>query len=56
MLTWRWAATAATSAAGDHGHAAEAVHPRPDIRAAGEPDDLLSSFINDIKHLPCGFG
>ena len=25
----------------------------PDIRAAGEPDRLLSSFINGIKHLPC---
>jgi cytochrome P450 len=28
----------------------------PDIRAAGEPDYLLSSFINGIKHLPCTFG
>jgi cytochrome P450 len=28
----------------------------PDIRAAGEPDRLLSSFINGIKHLPCEFG
>ena len=27
----------------------------PDIRA-GEPDRLLSSFINGIKHLPCEFG
>ncbi|HEY7278087.1 MAG TPA: cytochrome P450 [Trebonia sp.] len=27
----------------------------PDIRAAGEPDYLLSSFINGIKHLPCEF-
>ena len=27
-----------------------------DIRAAGEPDYLLSSFINGIKHLPCEFG
>jgi methyl-branched lipid omega-hydroxylase len=25
----------------------------PQIRAAGEPDRLLSSFINGIKHLPC---
>ncbi len=25
----------------------------PKIRAAGEPDRLLSSFINGIKHLPC---
>ncbi|HUZ51588.1 MAG TPA: cytochrome P450 [Streptosporangiaceae bacterium] len=25
----------------------------PDIRAAAEPDRLLSSFINGIKHLPC---
>jgi hypothetical protein len=28
----------------------------PDIRAAGEPDRLLSSFIHGIKHLPCEFG
>jgi methyl-branched lipid omega-hydroxylase len=28
----------------------------PDIRAAGEPDRLLSSFINGIKHLTCEFG
>ena len=28
----------------------------PDIRAADEPDRLLSSFINGIKHLPCEFG
>jgi methyl-branched lipid omega-hydroxylase len=28
----------------------------PDIRASGEPDYLLSSFINGIKHLPCEFG
>jgi methyl-branched lipid omega-hydroxylase len=27
----------------------------PAIRAAGEPDRLLSSFINGIKHLPCEF-
>jgi methyl-branched lipid omega-hydroxylase len=27
----------------------------PDIRAVGEPDRLLSSFINGIKHLPCEF-
>jgi cytochrome P450 len=27
----------------------------PDIRAAGEPDRLLSSFINGIKHLPCTY-
>ena len=25
----------------------------PAIRASGEPDRLLSSFINGIKHLPC---
>ena len=25
----------------------------PRIRASGEPDRLLSSFINGIKHLPC---
>jgi methyl-branched lipid omega-hydroxylase len=28
----------------------------PDIRAAAEPDRLLSSFINGIKHLPVEFG
>ena len=28
----------------------------PDIRAAGQPDYLLSSFINGIKHLPREFG
>ena len=28
----------------------------PDIRAVGEPDYLLSSFINGIKHLRCEFG
>jgi cytochrome P450 len=28
----------------------------PDIRAAGQPDRLLSSFINGIKRLPCEFG
>jgi methyl-branched lipid omega-hydroxylase len=28
----------------------------PGIRAAAEPDYLLSSFINGIKHLPCEFG
>ena len=28
----------------------------PGIRAAGEPDRLLSSFINGIKHLPCELG
>ena len=27
----------------------------PDIRAAGPPDRLLSSFINGIKRLPCDF-
>jgi cytochrome P450 len=27
----------------------------PGIRASGEPDYLLSSFINGIKHLPCEF-
>jgi hypothetical protein len=27
----------------------------PDIRANGEPDRLLSNFINGIKHLPCTF-
>jgi cytochrome P450 len=28
----------------------------PDIRAVGEPDYLLSNFINGIKHLNCEFG
>jgi len=28
----------------------------PDIRSAGPPDRLLSSFINGIKHLPSTFG
>jgi len=27
----------------------------PDIRATGEPDRLLSNFINGIKHLSCTF-
>jgi cytochrome P450 len=27
----------------------------PDVRAAGEPDRLLSNFINGIKHLPYDF-
>ncbi len=27
----------------------------PTVRAAAEPDRLLSSFINGIKHLPCEF-
>jgi methyl-branched lipid omega-hydroxylase len=31
----------------------ELLHRLPGIRAAGEPDRLLSSFINGIKHLPC---
>ncbi|HEY3883297.1 MAG TPA: cytochrome P450 [Trebonia sp.] len=34
----------------------ELMNRVPDIRAAGEPDYLLSSFINGIKHLPCEFG
>jgi cytochrome P450 len=34
----------------------ELLHRVPDIRAAGQPDRLLSSFINGIKHLPCDFG
>ena len=28
----------------------------PQVRAAGEPDRLLSSFINGIKRLPCELG
>jgi cytochrome P450 len=31
----------------------ELLHRVPAIRASGEPDRLLSSFINGIKHLPC---
>jgi cytochrome P450 len=31
----------------------ELMNRVPRIRAAGEPDRLLSSFINGIKHLPC---
>jgi methyl-branched lipid omega-hydroxylase len=31
----------------------ELMNRVPGIRAAGEPDRLLSSFINGIKHLPC---
>ena len=34
----------------------ELLHRVPEIRAAGEPDRLLSSFINGIKHLECDFG
>jgi hypothetical protein len=33
----------------------ELFHRVPGIRAAGEPDRLLSSFINGIKRLPCDF-
>ncbi len=31
----------------------ELLHRVPAVRASGEPDRLLSSFINGIKHLPC---
>jgi cytochrome P450 len=31
----------------------ELLSRAPRVRAAGEPDRLLSSFINGIKHLPC---
>lgn len=34
----------------------ELLHRVPGIRADGDPDRLLSSFINGIKHLPCAFG
>ncbi|HVB42129.1 MAG TPA: cytochrome P450 [Streptosporangiaceae bacterium] len=34
----------------------ELLHRVPNIRAAGEPDRLLSSFINGIKRLPCEIG
>ncbi len=33
----------------------ELLHRVPTIRATAEPDRLLSSFINGIKHLPCDF-
>jgi methyl-branched lipid omega-hydroxylase len=31
----------------------ELLRRAPRIRAAAEPDRLLSSFLNGIKHLPC---
>jgi cytochrome P450 len=31
----------------------ELLNRVPRVRAAGEPDRLLSNFINGIKHLPC---
>jgi len=31
----------------------ELLRRAPRIRAAGPPDQLLSSFINGVKHLPC---
>ena len=34
----------------------ELLSRAPGIRAAGEPDRLLSSFINGVKHLPCELG
>ena len=34
----------------------ELMNRVPTIRATAEPDRLLSSFINGIKHLPCDFG
>jgi methyl-branched lipid omega-hydroxylase len=34
----------------------ELMHRAPRIRATAEPDRLLSSFINGIKHLPCDPG
>jgi methyl-branched lipid omega-hydroxylase len=34
----------------------ELLHRVPQIRAAAEPDRLLSSFINGINHLPCELG
>jgi methyl-branched lipid omega-hydroxylase len=33
----------------------ELLHRVPDIHATGQPDYLLSNFINGIKHLPCSF-
>jgi methyl-branched lipid omega-hydroxylase len=27
----------------------------PDLEITGEPDRLLSAFINGIKHMPCRF-
>jgi methyl-branched lipid omega-hydroxylase len=34
----------------------ELLSRTPRIRAVAEPDRLLSSFINGIKHLPCEIG
>ena len=34
----------------------ELLRSVPDIRAAAEPDRLLSAFINGIKRMPCEFG
>jgi len=31
------------------------AQPAPDIRATAQPDRLLSSFINGIKHPSCDF-
>ena len=33
----------------------ELLRTVPDIRAAAEPDRLLSAFINGIKRMPCEF-
>ena len=34
----------------------ELLRAVPGIRAAAEPDRLLSAFINGIKRMPCDFG
>jgi cytochrome P450 len=34
----------------------ELLRAVPGIRAAGEPDRLLSAFINGIKRMPCELG
>ena len=33
----------------------ELLRRLPDLHTTGEPDLLLSSFINGIKHLPASF-
>jgi cytochrome P450 len=33
----------------------ELLHRVPDIAVAGEPDRLVSAFINGVKRMPCEF-
>ena len=33
----------------------ELFHRLPDIKASGEPDVLVASFIHGVKHLPATF-